>query len=245
MNSVNSPPSSPRSTAPSAPSTAARARAGRGPRQQRAPTATTDDKRQGILRAAEALFDQQGFDRTTIDQIAAALGVTKPYVYYYFRDKQTLFEALCWEPTVACFTVLDDPADADRPAHERVTRGLERLIRETITHHPAAFFPYREPQVFRPEYREEQRRLARHFYDQLCVLLEQGRASGHFDFDDPMITALAACSLPGFLYHWYRPDGRLGPDEVVRELSQLAWRVLGLRQPSARRAAATGPAPTQ
>ena len=245
MTSVNSQPSSPSpSTSATRAATGASARVThpRGPRQQRAPTPGTDDKRQGILRAAEALFDEQGYDRTTIDQIAAALGVTKPYVYYYFRDKQQIFETLSWTPTVACFTVLDEPAEAGLPAHERVTRGLERLIRETITHHPAAFFPYREPQVFRPEYREEQRRLARHFYDQLCVLLEQGRASGHFEFDDPMITALAACSLPGFLYHWYRPDGRLGPDEVVRELSQLAWRVLGLRRPSPRSRTAAGAA---
>jgi hypothetical protein len=37
-------------------------------------------------------------------------------------------------------------------------------------------------------------------------------------------------SLPGFLYSWYRPDGRLSPDEVAAELSGLAWRVLGLRE---------------
>ena len=56
------------------------------------------------------------------------------------------------------------------------------------------------------------------------------------------LTALAACSLPGFLYHWYRPDGRLSPAEVVRELSQLSWRVLGLR--SKRRPGASHPPST-
>lgn len=44
-----------------------------------------------------------------------------------------------------------------------------------------------------------------------------------------MITALAACSLPGFLYPWHRPDGRLSVDERVTALSKLAWRVLDLR----------------
>ncbi|MEG1734231.1 MAG: TetR/AcrR family transcriptional regulator, partial [Comamonas sp.] len=42
------------------------------------------------------------------------------------------------------------------------------------------------------------------------------------------ITAQAACSLPGFLYNWYRPDGRLGTAEMVTELTELATRVLGL-----------------
>ena len=200
---------------------------GRG--RQRASTAGTDEKRERILKAAEVLFDRQGYASTTMEQIVTALGVTKPYVYYYFHNKQEIFETLCWRPSVACFTAMDFPEDDHRPAHVQVTEGIERLIRATIEHHPAAFFPYREPQVFRPEYLAMQKKLANHFYDRMCALMEEARADGMLDFKETRLTALAACSLPGFLYHWYRPDGRLSPAEVVRELSQLAWRVLGLR----------------
>lgn len=73
------------------------------------------------------------------------------------------------------------------------------------------------------------RTLARQFYRQFCALLEEGRASGHLDFRETRITAQAACSLPGFLYNWYRPGGRLGTAEMVAELTELASRVLGLR----------------
>lgn len=197
--------------------------------RQKASTAGTDEKRERILQAAEALFDRQGYANTTMEQIVQQLGVTKPYVYYYFRNKQEIFETLCWRPSVACFTAMDFPEDDHRPAHVQVTEGIERLIRATIEHHPAAFFPYREPQVFRPEYLAMQKKLANHFYDRMCALMEEARADGMLDFKETRLTALAACSLPGFLYHWYRPDGRLSPAEVVRELSQLAWRVLGLR----------------
>lgn len=197
--------------------------------RQKSDTASSDEKRERILRAAEQLFDELGYANTTIDQIAQRLGVTKPFVYYYFRNKQELFEQLSWAPTVACFTAMDFPEGDSRPAHTQVAEGIERLIRATLAHHPAAFFPYREPQAYRPEYVAAQKALANRFYDRLCALLERGRAEGMFDFNDTKITALAACSLPGFLYNWYRPDGRLSPEEVVRELSQLAWRVLGLR----------------
>ena len=200
-----------------------------GTGRQRAATESTDLQRERILQAATTLFATQGYANTTMAQIVRALGVTKPFVYYYFRDKQEIFETLSWRPTVDCFTTMDfDPADK-RPAREKVTEGIERLVRVTIAHHPCAVFPYREPQVYRPEYLAAQRKLARHFYDRLCKLLEEGRRDGDFDFDDTMITALAACSLPGFLFTWYRPDGRMPPDEVVTQLSRLAWRVLGLR----------------
>jgi AcrR family transcriptional regulator len=163
-------------------------------------------------------------------QIVRALDVTKPFVYYYFRDKQEIFETLSWQPAVDCFTSLDFAEGDPRPAVEKVKEGIERLIRATVAHHPCAFFPYREPQVYRPEYIAAQKKLAHHFYDRLCPLLEEARHDGDLDFRETKITALAALSLPGFLHSWYRPEGRLSPDEVVAELAQLAWRVLGLRE---------------
>ena len=83
--------------------------------------------------------------------------------------------------------------------------------------------------MYRPEYIAAQKKLAHHFYDLLCPLLEEARRDGDLDFTETKITALAACSLPGFLYSWYRPDGRLSPEEVVVELTKMASRVIGLR----------------
>src|SRR5690606_2528770 len=143
-------------------------------------------------------------------------------------------ETLSWKPAVECFTVLDFADTDTRRASEKVMQGLERLIRATIENQPVAFFPYREPQVYRPEYLAAQKKLANHFYDRLCPLLEQARRDGDLDFNDTRITALAACSLPGFLYNWYRPGGRFSPDEVVAELTMLASRVIGLRRAPAR-----------
>lgn len=200
-----------------------------GTGRQKASTAGTEVQRERILEAAARLFAAQGYANTTMAQVVRELGVTKPFVYYYFRDKQELFETLSWRPAVDCFTALDFEDEAHLRASTRVMLGLERLIRATIQHHPAAFFAYREPQVYRPEYKAAVRKLAEHFYDKLCPLLEQARRDGDLDFGDTKITALAACSLPGFLYTWYRPGGRMAADDVAAELTRLAARVIGLQ----------------
>ncbi|SFM98633.1 TetR/AcrR family transcriptional regulator [Variovorax sp. OV329] len=201
-----------------------------GTGRQRAATQGTDVQRERILQAAAQLFAVQGYANTTMAQIVRALGVTKPFVYYYFRDKQEIFETLSWKPAVECLTTMDFTPEDTRCARDKVMDGLERLIRATIANFPCAFFPYREPQVYRAEYLVEQKRLAHHFYNQLVPLLEEARRDGDLDFDDAKITALAACSLPGFLYSWYRPDGRYSTEEVVSKLSVLAWRVIGVQQ---------------
>ncbi|MES2103217.1 MAG: TetR/AcrR family transcriptional regulator [Pseudomonadota bacterium] len=197
--------------------------------RQKLATTSSDEKRERILKVAEALFFEQGYASTTMDQIVQALGVTKPFVYYYFRNKQEIFETLSWRPTLECLSTMDFADDDMRAADEKIADGIQRLIRATISHYPSAFFGYREPQVYSAKYKEKLNQLAHHFYDRLCALLEEGRRDGMLDFNETKITALAACSLPGFLYTWYRPDGRLNQEQMVQELSQLAWRVIGLR----------------
>jgi AcrR family transcriptional regulator len=52
------------------------------------------DTRTRILDSALELFSEQGFDGTTLQQIADRLGFTKAAIYYHFRSKDDLLEAL-------------------------------------------------------------------------------------------------------------------------------------------------------
>jgi AcrR family transcriptional regulator len=49
------------------------------------------------LKAAHALFAQRGYRPVTMDEVAAAVGVTKPLLYNYFGNKERLYLA-CMEP---------------------------------------------------------------------------------------------------------------------------------------------------
>ena len=47
-------------------------------------------KREAVIRAAARAFDERGYHNTSLDDIAAALGVTKPTIYYYVPNKEAL-----------------------------------------------------------------------------------------------------------------------------------------------------------
>ena len=51
--------------------------------------------RAALLDAAERVFRERGVARTSLAEIAAAAGLTRGAVYWHFRDKTALFEALC------------------------------------------------------------------------------------------------------------------------------------------------------
>lgn len=61
------------------------------PARKRLPT---DERRALIVEAAGQLFGERGYDGVTLDEVAAASGVTKPILYRHFDDKRALYLAL-------------------------------------------------------------------------------------------------------------------------------------------------------
>ena len=62
----------------------------RGPRSQPAESASTDDARERILAAAERCIDRHGIRKTTMDDVASEVGLSRPSVYRYFADRDDL-----------------------------------------------------------------------------------------------------------------------------------------------------------
>ena len=61
----------------------------RSPSQPTAP-ANTDDARERILAAAERCIDRHGIRKTTMDDVACEVGLSRPSVYRYFADRDDL-----------------------------------------------------------------------------------------------------------------------------------------------------------
>jgi AcrR family transcriptional regulator len=81
-----------------------------------------------ILGNARRLFARDGYDRVSMDRIAAACGLTKPVVYYYFEDKRAVLLAVLeahWARQAATL-------EAFRPSPDlrQSLRALARLILE-------------------------------------------------------------------------------------------------------------------
>ncbi len=52
------------------------------------------DTKQTLVREALLLFLQRGYDTVTLTEIAARVGITKPAIYYHFRNKEELAEGV-------------------------------------------------------------------------------------------------------------------------------------------------------
>lgn len=68
--------------------------------------------REQLLDAAERVFREHGVARTSLAEVAAAAGVTRGAVYWHFKDKADLFEAMCERATLPLDALLSDAAVA-------------------------------------------------------------------------------------------------------------------------------------
>ena len=66
----------------------------RGSRSQPTAAASTDDARERILAAAERCIDRHGIRKTTMDDVASEVGLSRPSVYRYFADRDDLLVEL-------------------------------------------------------------------------------------------------------------------------------------------------------
>ena len=90
-------------------------------------------KREAILRAAGQIFDEQGYERTSIDAIAAKSGVSKPTIYNHFGSKEQLFRdhvAFTAQVINARTTAAVDEIDPDCEQWREVLRNAALLLAE-------------------------------------------------------------------------------------------------------------------
>jgi TetR/AcrR family transcriptional regulator, cholesterol catabolism regulator len=188
-------------------------------------------KRERILEEAMKLFYARGFTGTTLDDIAAELGVTKPFIYTHFRGKVELLAALC-KPTIEMsLDAVATAAATPGTATERLRMAVAGFTRVVLQRQANIAIYFREEKNLSPEALAEINALRKQFDRLLSGLLAEGIAAGEFDLPDPSLAALALGGMISWAYTWHRPGGRLSIDDMADSMANLALKMAGARVP--------------
>ncbi|GLQ29195.1 TetR family transcriptional regulator [Sulfitobacter pacificus] len=183
-------------------------------------------KKNRILEVAGQLFFQKGFTSTTLDEIAAALSVTKPFIYQFYAAKADLLAAVCLRTTALAADRAKMAREDRGTPSERLERFVRSLAHEVIDGRTFLAVYFREekhlPAAARQRLQDDHRRFNR----ALLSLLEEGRALGDFEINDPLVAMEAITGMTTWAFFWFRPDGRLTASQVADELATIAMRVV-------------------
>jgi len=182
---------------------------------------------QRLLAAATRLFAERGYDRTSVQEIVEAAGVTKGALYHYFGSKDDLLHEVYARVLRVQQERLDAFANADEPVEQRLRAAAADVVVTTIESLDDAAIFFRSMHHLSPEKYKQVRAERRHYHERFRALVEEGQEAGVFSRATP--ADLVVDYHFGSVHHlptWYRTDGSLTPQEVADHLADLLLRAL-------------------
>jgi AcrR family transcriptional regulator len=179
---------------------------------------------ESLLAVAVAVFNERGYDGTSMEDLSKRLGISKSSIYHHVDSKEDLLALALDRALDGLFAVADEVTASTAPAMTR----LEQLVRGSV-----AVLAERLPYVTlllraRGNTPTERRALARRReFDQIVAdLVKQAERDGDIRPDvDPAVTARLLFGLVNSLVEWYRPGGRgtAGPDALADAVCAVAF----------------------
>ena len=190
-----------------------------------------------IYRVAAQIICERGFDATSMNDIAEAVGITKAGVYHHIPAKKDLLFRIMNFGLDELDAAVIVPARAIADAELRLRSIIHNHVRLITSHSTAqGYNPVTivvdEVAGLTPAHRRKIDERKRVYVDLIRETLKQLKDEGRLR--DLEVTA-AAFSLLGmilWLSRWYHPDGRLTSEQVADEISKMA--LGGLLRPQAR-----------
>jgi AcrR family transcriptional regulator len=178
-------------------------------------------KREAVLAAAAQVFSQRGYHRASLDEVARMLNVTKPTLYYYFKNKEAMLFA-CIEHGLDLLDAASD--DGTNPkgsiGMDRLVAYLKRyaMVSETDFGRCAARISDTE---LSEQSRKKVRRVKGVIDRKIRELVAAGIEDGSIASSDPKLTAFALAGALNSIGHWHFDTGLSGSriaDEYVNLL---------------------------
>jgi AcrR family transcriptional regulator len=92
-------------------------------------TSEVNATKQEIMLRAEQLFAQSGFESVSMREIAEACGITKANIYYYFKDKESLYLQVLESDMLEMIGMLNRAAQREGTARDKIARIAETVVR--------------------------------------------------------------------------------------------------------------------
>jgi len=187
------------------------------------------ERREQIIQTADEHFRHYGYGKTTVADLAKAIGVSSAYVYRFFDSKQAIGEAVCAMTLTRIRAAMEAVLVEDRSASER----LRRVYKVSLEQGLELFFNERKlHEIVIVAITEGWRSVIQHkiaLQEIMRKVVIAGRESGEFERKTPldetslaMVSTLASVAHPMLLQERSREE----LEEIVVAVANLVLRSL-------------------
>ncbi|WP_236789593.1 TetR/AcrR family transcriptional regulator [Amycolatopsis sp. GM8] len=189
----------------------------------RATTARRELVENEMYEQATRLFAERGFAGTSLQDIADAIGITRPALYYYVKSKDELLAKLVTEVTNGPLNELRELVATTELDAVGQLRALVEIIVHRRATQPARFrllirSEAELPAELTSAYDDSRRAVLR----TIAEVIEAGITAGQFRPVDARVAALGVLGMCNWVAWWFNPDGRDNVEAVTEQLTEMA-----------------------
>jgi AcrR family transcriptional regulator len=186
--------------------------------------------RESLLEVAVGVFNERGYDGTSMEDLARRLGLRKSSIYHHVAGKEELLDLAVTRALDALFAVLKEEPVADLSATGRLRHVVRRSVEVLAEELPYVTLLLRLRGNSETERRSLDRR--REFDHRVADLVTRAAVEGGVRDDiDPHLASRLIFGTVNSLIEWYRPDQGLPAAELADALTTVLFD--GLASPGA------------
>lgn len=183
-------------------------------------------QREAILAQAAVLFARQGYSGTSMNQVAAACGISKPALYHYVRDKQQLVATIAQEHVARLEAVVRDVLRLPLEPEPRLRELIMRFMAEYAGAQDAHRVLTEDVRYLDTEARERVIAAERRVVDAFAAAVAAVRPGAEtFAMDKPL--AMLLFGMINWMFTWIKPDGRFSYDDMAPVVCDLFFGGVG------------------
>ena len=183
---------------------------------------------ESVLRGAVKVFNERGYDGTSMEDLSRELGITKSAIYHHVASKEELLRLAVNRALDGLFAVLADVSALDAPAMTRLEELARRSALLLVAELPFVTLLLRVRGNTKAERAALVRR--REFDNAVASLVKQARDEGDLRADvDPALIARLLYGMINSVTEWYRPRDGGGSADLAGAIVAVAFDGLRLK----------------
>lgn len=175
-----------------------------------------------ILREAAKLFAVKGYDGTSVQDIAQAVGISKASLYHFFADKSQIHSTVVVLALSRLVELVKEKLKSCQTASDKIegfARAHAQYISEQNSLYFAAALGFHE--LMDPEVKARVQRMRDGYEETLRRIIREGIETGEFRELDVKLAARAIISCMNWMARWWRADGADSAEKIASDYVHL------------------------
>jgi AcrR family transcriptional regulator len=175
-----------------------------------------------IYRVAAEIMCRKGYEATSMNDIADAVGLTKAGMYHYIQGKEhLLFEIMTFAMDMVDENVIAPTRDIEDP-EVRLRALVQRHAGRILEVGGEVTILLEEMWALTPAHRRIIRGRKREYFEMVRETLQQLAAAGKLRQVDPSVATFSLFGMINWISRWYRRDGKIPKEVVLKDFVELA-----------------------